>query len=81
MAAQLDKVEVSIAVRAGDNGKLFGSVTGKDIADSLKKDFNIDVDKRKIEIKGDVKSIGDYDAVIKVHPTITAKIKVHIIAE
>ena len=47
----------------------------------VRKDFNIDVDKRKIEIKGDVKSIGDYDAVIKVHPTITAKIKVHITAE
>ncbi|TCS78433.1 50S ribosomal protein L9 [Pectinatus cerevisiiphilus] len=81
MAAQLAKVEVSIPVRTGDGGKLFGSVTGKDIADVLKKDFNIDVDKRKIYVKNEIKSIGDYDAVIKVHPTITATIKVHIINE
>lgn len=81
MAAQLEKVEVTIKVRTGDGGKLFGSVTGKDIADVLKKDFNIDLDKRKIDLKGDIKSIGDYEAVIKVHPSITASIKIHIISE
>ncbi|WP_196593336.1 50S ribosomal protein L9 [Pectinatus sottacetonis] len=81
MAAQLKKVEVSIIVRVGEGGKLFGSVTGKDIADALKKDFNIDIDKRKIDLKNDIKSIGDYEAVIKIHPKITAKIAVHIIAE
>ncbi|MDQ0205209.1 50S ribosomal protein L9 [Pectinatus haikarae] len=81
MAAQLEKVEVSILVRIGDGGKLFGSVTGKDVADALKKDFNIDIDKRKIDIRGEVKGIGDYDAVIKVHPAITAKIRVHILSE
>ncbi len=81
MAAQLEKVEISIPVRTGENGKLFGSVTGKDIADVLKKDFNIDMDKRKIEIKGDIKSAGDYTAVIKIHPTITANIKVHIVTK
>lgn len=81
MAAQLAKVEVNIPVRIGDNGKLFGSVTGKDIAAALKTNFNIDIDKRKIEIKGVVNGLGDYAAVIKVHPTITATIKVHIVNE
>jgi len=79
MAAQLSKIEVSIAVKIGEGGKLFGSVTGKDIAEALKKDHNIDIDKRKIELKESVKGIGDYEAVIKVHPEITSKIKVHII--
>ncbi|MBP2630337.1 MAG: ribosomal protein [Firmicutes bacterium] len=79
MAAQLSKIEVSIAVKIGEGGKLFGSVTGKDIADALKKDHNIDIDKRKIELKETVKGLGDYEAVIKVHPEITSKIKVHII--
>jgi large subunit ribosomal protein L9 len=46
----------------------------------LKKDHNIDIDKRKIEVKEGIKGLGDYDAVIKVHPEITSKIKVHIIA-
>ena len=53
----------------------------ENIADVLKKDFNIDMDKRKIEIKGDIKSAGDYTAVIKIHPTITANIKVHIVTK
>lgn len=80
MAAQLSKIEVTIPVKIGEGGKLFGSVTGKDIAEALKKDHNIDIDKRKIEVKEGIKGIGDYEAVIKVHPEITSKIKVHIIA-
>lgn len=80
MAAQLAKIEVTISVKVGENGKLFGSVTGKDVADVLQHSFNIELDKRKIEIKGDVKGLGDYDAVIKVHPEITSTIKVHIVA-
>ena len=51
MAAQLEKVEVTIPVKIGEGGKLFGSVTGKDVADALKK-VNIEIDKRKIGIKG-----------------------------
>ena len=81
MAAQLAKIEVTIPVKVGENGKLFGSVTGKDVADVLQHSFNIELDKRKIEIKGDVKGLGDYDAVIKVHPEITSTIKVHIVAD
>ena len=80
MAAQLSKIEVSIPVKIGDGGKLFGSVTGKDVADILQTTHKIEIDKRKIEIKGGIKGVGDYDAVIKVHPEITSTIKVHVIA-
>jgi large subunit ribosomal protein L9 len=80
MAAQLSKIEVSIPVKIGEGGKLFGSVTGKDVADILQTTHNIEIDKRKIEIKGGIKGVGDYDAVIKVHPEITSTIKVHVIA-
>lgn len=80
MAAQLSKIEVTLPVKIGENGKLFGSVGGKDVADMLKSKHNIDIDRRKIEIKEAIKGVGDYEAVIKVHPEITSKIKVHIIA-
>jgi len=80
MAAQLEKVEVTIPVRMGEGGKLFGSVTGKDVADALAKQ-NITVDKKKISIQGTVTGAGSYEAVIKVHPSITSKIKVNIVAE
>jgi large subunit ribosomal protein L9 len=79
MAAQLEKVSVTIPVKIGENGKLFGSVTGKDIADALKKE-KIDIDRRKITIKGDVTGVGEYEAVIKVHPSITSTIKVNVVA-
>ena len=81
MASQLEKVSVTIAVRIGEGGKLFGSVTGKDVADALSKDHGIEIDRRKISIQGDVVGTGEYDAVIKVHPEITSKIKVRVVAE
>lgn len=80
MAAQLAKIEVTIPVKTGEGGKLFGSVTGKDVADWLKAKHNIDIDRRKIEFKEAVKGLGDYEAVIRVHPEITSKLKVHIVA-
>ena len=80
MAKQLEKVEVKNPVRIGDGGKLFGSVTGKDVSDALKKQ-HIDIDKRKITIQGEVTGTGVYEAVIKVHPSVTSKIKVSVVAE
>ena len=77
MAAQLEKVTVDIPVRIGENGRLFGAVTGKDVAEALKKQ-NIDVDRRKIAIRGEVTGEGIYEAVVKVHPSITTTIKIHV---
>ncbi|WP_026762843.1 50S ribosomal protein L9 [Selenomonas artemidis] len=77
MAAQLEKVTVDIPVRIGENGRLFGAVTGKDVAEALKKQ-NIDVDRRKIAIRSEVTSEGIYEAVVKVHPSIATTIKIHV---
>ena len=77
MAAQLEKVEVEIPVRIGENGRLFGAVTGKDVAEALKKK-NIDVDRRKITIRGEVVGEGLYEAIVKVHPNISTTIKIHV---
>lgn len=80
MAAQLQKVTVTIPVKIGEGGKLFGSVTGKNVAEALKKQ-NIDIDKRKISLKGEVTGEGTYEAIIKVHPSITSTIKVRVVAD
>lgn len=80
MAAQLSKLTVTISVKTGEGGKLFGSVTGKDIADALAEQHNIELDKRKIEIKDAIKGLGTYPVIIKVHPEITSRIEAHIIA-
>ena len=81
LAAQLEKVSVTVAVRMGEGGKLFGSVTGKDVADVLKKANGIEIDRRKISLRTDVTGPGEYEAVIKVHPEITSTIKVQVVAE
>ncbi|QJW45935.1 50S ribosomal protein L9 [bacterium BFN5] len=80
MAAQLSKLEVTIAVKTGEGGKLFGAVTVKDIADALNAQHKIELDKRKLELKDAIKATGTYPVTIKVHPEITSRIQVHIIA-
>jgi large subunit ribosomal protein L9 len=81
LAAQMSKVEVTIGVKMGEGGKLFGSVASKDIADALLSQHKIEMDKRKIDLKDAIKALGTYPVSIKLHPEISAKIQVHIIAK
>jgi len=79
MAAQLAKVVVTVAVKTGEGGKLFGAVTAKDISDALAREHGIEIDKRKIELKEPIKMVGVYSAVIKLHPEISAQIQVKVV--
>lgn len=79
LGAQLEKISVKIPVRLGKDGKLFGSVGGSDVAKALKENHSLNVDKRKIAIQGDVTGTGVYEAVIKLHPEVTTKIKVEVV--
>lgn len=81
LAAQLAKVEVTIPVKMGEGGKLFGSVTAKDIADALLAEHKLEMDKRKIELKDSIKALGTYPVAIKIHPEVSTRIQVHIIAK
>ena len=81
MAAQMSKVEVTIPVKIGEGGKLFGSVTSKDIADALLAQHKVELDKRKIDVKEAIKAVGTYPVSIKLHSEINATIQVHIIAK
>lgn len=81
MAAQLAKISVKIPVKIGANGRLFGSITARDVAAMLKEQHNIDMDKRKITLKNEITGAGLYEAVIKVHPEITSTIRVEVVAD
>ena len=74
--AKLENQSVNIKAKAGQNGKLFGSVTAKEISAELKRQFSINVDKRKISLDADIKSFGTYNAEIKLYTGITAKVRV-----
>ena len=79
LGAQLEKISVKIPVKVGKDGKLFGSVGGADVAKVLKDSHGLNVDKRKISVQGEVTGAGIYEAVIKLHPEVTTKIKVEIV--
>lgn len=76
---KLKNKELTVKIKCGQNGKIFGSVTNKEVAEILiEQGFN--VDKKKIELPA-VKNIGLYTAKIKLHPTITTEIKINVIGE
>lgn len=75
-----DKI-ISITAKAGKNGKLFGSVTSKEISAEIKKQFGIDVDKRKVTIDGEIKAFGTYNCEVKLYQGVVAKIKVKVSEE
>ena len=81
LAAQIEKVTVTLKVRVGDNGKMFGSVASKDVAEALIEQTKLDIDRRKIELKTPVKGLGNYMAVAKLHPEIAADFAVVVEAE
>ncbi len=78
-AAKIDASKIEgKTVKLTANGKLFGSVTSKDVAAKLKSDFGIEVDKRKISIDTDIKSFGTYKAEVKVYKDIVANISIQV---
>ncbi|MBU3182390.1 50S ribosomal protein L9 [Clostridium psychrophilum] len=74
-----DKV-IKIVCKAGENGKLFGAITNKDIAAVLNEQFNLDIDKKKI-VTDTIKLLGTYEVEIKIYPEISTKIKVLVCEE
>ena len=75
----IDNTNLTVKVKCGSTGKVFGSVTNKEIADELLKN-KIDVDKKKIETIT-IKTTGEFTLKVKLHPTVTAQLKVTIIPE
>ena len=78
---KLSDLTLEIKVKVGDNGKIFGGVTSKEIADNLKAQKNIDIDKKKIVVKETIKNIGVQVVDIKLFPGIIGKLKIKIMGE
>lgn len=78
LAERLSKVTVILKSKAGANGKLFGSITSKDIAEHIKRDHNFNVDKKMINLPEAIKTLGETDIEVKIYPGVTAKVKVRV---
>lgn len=77
--AKINDKKVIIKAKAGSNSKLFGSVTSGHVSDALSEQFGVKVDKKKINLKNDIKNFGTYDAVVKLYTGITANITIEVI--
>ena len=80
IADKLSKISVRIQVKAGENGKIFGGVSSKEIAEVLEKQYRISVDKKKIDLKEPIKTLGIRTVEIKLFEGVIGKVKVDILA-
>ena len=78
LAAELKGKEVTINAKAGDNGRLFGAITNKDIAEVINSSFNLSIDKKKVVVNT-IKVAGTYDVEVKLYPEVSTKMKVIIV--
>lgn len=81
IAEKINKLELTLKVKAGENGKIFGGVTSKEISEELKKQNNIEVDKKKIALAETIKTLGRFSVDIKLYEGINAKLAIDIKSE
>ena len=81
MAAKLEGQSLRIGAKAGTSGKIFGSVTSLQIANVLRDKFDIDIERRKIELPEEVKTLGEYTATIKFHRDVVTPVKFEVVQE
>jgi large subunit ribosomal protein L9 len=80
-AAEIEKIQVVFKAKAGEGGRLFGSITNKDIAEELKKTHGLDIDKKKIALEQPIRNLGTTTVTVKVFPKVSAQFKVKVIEE
>ena len=76
LAEKLGQGKVELAIKVGEGGRAFGSVSSKEIAAAVKEQMGLDVDKKKIQLKETIKSLGTHNVPVKLHPEVTAELKV-----
>lgn len=78
LAEKLSALTVKITASSGGDGRLYGSITSKDIAEKLKEQHKIEIDKRKLVLAENIKAYGTYEVEVKVYPEVSAKLKVSV---
>jgi large subunit ribosomal protein L9 len=78
LANKLKNITVTLKVKAGESGKLFGSITSKDVAETLKTQHKFDIDKKKLVMPDAIKAVGTFEVEVKLYPEISSKFTVKI---
>lgn len=77
-AAKLEELVIVVKIKAGEGGRVFGSVSSKEIAEAAKKQFGVEIDKKKIVLDEPLRSFGTFEIAVKLHPEVTAKTRVKV---
>lgn len=78
LAEVISKCTVEIKLKVGEGGRVFGSVSAKEITDAAKEQLKLDIDKKKLQMSGPIKTLGVTEVSVKLHPKVTAQLKVHV---
>src|SRR2546423_13619182 len=78
--AQLEGLKVSLSARAGSGGRLFGSITTGEVVSAVRSAGGPDLDRRRVELPGHIKSVGAYQVQVRLHPEVTAKFALNVVA-
>ena len=81
LAKVIADAKVEVKLKSGDGGKAFGSISSKEIAAAAKEQCGLDIDKKKMHLKESIKNLGTYDIPVKLHPQVTATLKVRVVEE
>lgn len=80
IAEKINEKEVTVEAKAGEEGKLYGSVTSKEVASAIKDQLGIEVDRKKIELGVTIKDLGTYPALVRLYPGVDATVQVNVVA-
>ena len=78
LAAEIAEKSVTLSIKVGEGGKTFGSVSSKEIAEAAKAQINLELDKKKIQLSSPIRTLGVTMVPVKLHPKVTAELKVHV---
>ncbi len=81
LGKQIEAGKIEVSVKVGEGGKTFGSVSSKEIASEVKAQMKLEIDKKKVQLKEAIKAPGTYEVPVKLHPKVTAKLKVVVTEE
>lgn len=81
LGKKIEDGKIEVSIKTGEGGKAFGSVSSKEIAQEVKAQMNLEIDKKKVQLKDAIKALGTYEVPVKLHPKVTAKLKAVVTEE
>ncbi len=81
LGAKLEKSSITMSLKVGEGGKVFGSIAAKEISEAVKAQLNLDVDKKKLQMSGPIKAVGVTEVSVRLHPKVVVPLKINVTEE